>query len=406
MQKIAIITSGFLPVPATKGGAVENIVENLMIENEKSSENKFHIFSVFDSLAEKQSKKYKNTSFSFIKINLFIKVLDRLIFFIFKNILRKDNSHSYRYIFQRLYFLFKVSFLLKKYKYDKILLENHPTQYLALKWNKNFIKYKNRYFYHCHNKFPGTYGCFEIIKETKTIISVSKFRENSVKELLQINDEKFIVVKNKINEKYIKRQISNSEKNEVYKKYNIDKNQHILMYTGRIVDGKGVKELIKSLEYIKNRDYKLLIVGSSLNALNVKNKYEEDIFKLSNKYKDKIIFTGYIKYCEIYKLYNIADILILPSIMEDSAPLTVVEGIVANIPIITTNSGGIPEYVNKEFSIILDKSDINIEKKIAQAIDKLIENQDLYNLMKKNIKIESKKYTLKQYYKEFINAIK
>ena len=36
MEKIAIITSGFLPVPASKGGAVENIVVNLLNENEKN----------------------------------------------------------------------------------------------------------------------------------------------------------------------------------------------------------------------------------------------------------------------------------------------------------------------------------------------------------------------------------
>ena len=30
MQKIVIITSGFLPVPATEGGAVVNIIVNLL----------------------------------------------------------------------------------------------------------------------------------------------------------------------------------------------------------------------------------------------------------------------------------------------------------------------------------------------------------------------------------------
>ena len=33
-MKLAIITSGFLPVPASKGGAVENLIVNLLNENE------------------------------------------------------------------------------------------------------------------------------------------------------------------------------------------------------------------------------------------------------------------------------------------------------------------------------------------------------------------------------------
>ena len=32
-NKIAIVTSGFLPVPATKGGAVENLIVNIINVN-------------------------------------------------------------------------------------------------------------------------------------------------------------------------------------------------------------------------------------------------------------------------------------------------------------------------------------------------------------------------------------
>ena len=34
-MKIAFITDGKSPVPATKGGAVENLIEDLLDENEK-----------------------------------------------------------------------------------------------------------------------------------------------------------------------------------------------------------------------------------------------------------------------------------------------------------------------------------------------------------------------------------
>ena len=53
MINIAIVTSGYLPVPASKGGAVENIVESWMIENEKYQKVKFTIFSIDDEKARK-----------------------------------------------------------------------------------------------------------------------------------------------------------------------------------------------------------------------------------------------------------------------------------------------------------------------------------------------------------------
>ena len=132
-MNLAVITSGFLPVPAVKGGAVENLIVNLIDENEINKNIKFTIFSIFDQQAQVESKKYKNTEFIFIKTNGVIKILDKLIFFLAKNILRKKNSQSYRFILQRIDFLNKISKNIKQNDYDKILLENHPTQYLALK---------------------------------------------------------------------------------------------------------------------------------------------------------------------------------------------------------------------------------------------------------------------------------
>ena len=63
MKKIAMITSGFLPVPATKGGAVENLIVNLLNENEKNKKIKFEIFSIYDQDALNKSKKYENSNF-------------------------------------------------------------------------------------------------------------------------------------------------------------------------------------------------------------------------------------------------------------------------------------------------------------------------------------------------------
>lgn len=43
-MKLAIITSGYLPVPASKGGAVENLVENFIKENESKKNIDITIF--------------------------------------------------------------------------------------------------------------------------------------------------------------------------------------------------------------------------------------------------------------------------------------------------------------------------------------------------------------------------
>ena len=55
---LAVITSGFLPVPPTKGGAVENLLYNLVKRNEIEKKINFTIFSIYDKKAEQEAKNW------------------------------------------------------------------------------------------------------------------------------------------------------------------------------------------------------------------------------------------------------------------------------------------------------------------------------------------------------------
>ena len=405
MEKIAIITSGFLPVPASKGGAVENIVVNLLNENEKNNKVEFNVVSIFDDISYNESKKYSKSSFNFVKVNPLIKFIDKITFLIAKKILKKENSQSYRYIFQRLYYLNKCSKILKKNDFDKVILENHPTQYLALKWRKNYLKYAERYYYHCHNEFPGTYGCSEIIKSTKKIICVSNFIANSISNLMNMPSDKFVVLRNCINVKRFSNELNFDEKRKLKEKYGIKDNEKILLFTGRITPEKGVKELVESLKNVSNQNYKLLILGSALNELKTKTKYQEEIENIVQTISSKVIFTGFIKYEEINKFYSIADIAVLPSIWDDPAPLTVIESLVSGLPIITTNSGGIPEYATNGSAIIIERNKDLVEN-LSKNINLLLNDEAKLKEMSTSAKKVSKDLTLNNYYNNFIDIMK
>ena len=405
MEKIAIITSGFLPVPASKGGAVENIVVNLLNENEKNNKMEFNIISIFDDISYNESKKYSKSKINFIKVNFLVKFLDKITFLIAKKVLKKENSQSYRYIFQRLYYLNKCSKILKKNDFDKVILENHPTQYLALKWRKNYLKYSGRYYYHCHNEFPGTYGCSEIIKSTKKIICVSNFIANSIANLMNMPSDKFIVLRNCIDVKRFSNELNFDEKRKLKEKYGIKDNEKILLFTGRITPEKGVKELVESLKNISNQNYKLLILGSALNELKKKTKYQEEIENIVQTISSKVIFTGFIKYEEINKFYSIADIAVLPSIWDDPAPLTVIESLVSGLPIITTNSGGIPEYATNGSAIIIERNKDLVEN-LSKSINLLLNDEAKLKEMSISAKKVSKDLTLNNYYNNFIDIMK
>lgn len=404
-MKLAIVTSGFLPVPASKGGAVENLIVNLLNENEKSKDDSMDVvvFSTFDEKAVDQAKKFIKTRVIFIKNPKIIDFSDKIIFLIAKNILKKTNSQSYRFILKRLFFLNKVSKNLKKYNYDKVLLENHPTQFLTLKWRKNYKKYKGKYYYHCHNEFAGTYGCDDIIRQTKKFICVSKYISKFVQRNLNVDETKCVVLKNAIDQSIFLKPLSKERKQKLVDKYNIKSKEKILLFTGRIVPEKGVLELLSALENVKN-DYKLLIVGASLNSIKTKTKYEMQVEKKVEKMHNHVIFTGFIEYNKIFEVYQIADIAILPSICNDAAPLTVIEALTCGLPIITTNSGGIPEYATDGSAIIINR-DKDLVKNLSRAINSLMSNKGKQTEMSSKAVKVSKKLTTKNYYINFLDII-
>lgn len=69
MKKIAIILPANYPVPAVRGGAVESLMSNLILENEKNPAFNFTVFTIEDEKAVKLQKDYRYTHFENIKCN-------------------------------------------------------------------------------------------------------------------------------------------------------------------------------------------------------------------------------------------------------------------------------------------------------------------------------------------------
>ena len=136
----------------------------------------------------------------------------------------------------------------------------------------------------------------------------------------------------------------------------------------------------------------------------MKNKFEEELEEIILELKDKVKFTGFIPYEDIYKIYSISDIAVLPSIWDDPAPLTIIESLSCGLPVITTNSGGIPEYVNEKCAFIYDRDD-NLIQNISRGIDELLRNDELRINMGKESLNASKELTLDNYYFNFIELL-
>ena len=367
-MKILIVSGGHLPIPASKGGAVENLITMYLDENEQKFHNNIDVISC-PSISN--TRKYKYSNIIVIKTGIVGKIYYKI-----KRILKNENKIN-AFMYKSLYFLKK-----SKKQYDLILCENEPDFCIKL----NNI-YNGKVILHLHNDFlyENVKNYNKVINSTKKIICVSKFIKT------RVNSDKAFVCYNGIdynNFKYDEKKV-----NDLKNRLNINDNDFVFVYAGRIVFEKGVNELVKSFNKLnkKYKNIKLIIIGAPV----FKNKNNNYLYeKIKNDNNENIICTGFIKNNNIKDYYYLSNIQVTPSIVNEAFGLTAVEALATGLRVISTNSGGLPELINSKNGVIIDKE--NLENNLYDAMENEILN-------KKSKKIE-RKYS-KENYAETLNNL-
>lgn len=391
LLNIAIIAPNMLPIPAIKGGAIESIIENLIIENEVYKRACFTIYSIYDEEAQKECLKYKNSKFKYIKID----TLDAKIYEIFRKIYYKLTGKSIKN-----YYIKSVLKDINTNNYDKLIIEGDKSYVNILKDNINGIGI----YLHIHHDALKS-GSEEIINNCERIITVSDYIKNRTILNNKISEEKVIVLKNAVNINIFNKNKYKSELNRIRESLNIDKDDIIIGFTGRLIPEKGIKELLLAMQKIEtDKKVKLIIIGSTAFGLKSTSGYEEEIKILSNKINKNIIFTGYIHNNDIAKINSIIDIAVVPSIWDEPAGLVVLEAMALGNPLIVTNSGGIPEFVTKDCAIIIERNE-NLINNLSIAIKKLIIDDKLRKRMSINARERANKFSIVNYYNNFIDIL-
>ena len=406
-MKIGILTAdsnGCFPVPATKGGAVSTLVESLIKENSEKGLCNFTIFSYYDEDAYKKSKNYNNVNFVWVKVPKYIKRLDN-VFFNSMNKIGVAKAISYKSIFSLIYYIKFVANYLRRYKFDNLILENN----IPLIWAIRLSKYTGKYYYHFHNVPRISAGSKKAFTQCAGFLCVSKYVarqiESAESAIGPINSKKVKVLYNAIDTKLFRPyDISKLQvvKKKIRKLYDINVNQKIILYTGRLSKEKGVDVLLDALSSLDRHDYRLLIVGSVMHGSNHGDDYLAQIKDKAGKMGSKVIFTNYISHSVLPDYYNAADIVILPSIWEEPAGLTMVEALACGALVITTESGGIPEYVGDDAIVI--KRDRALINNLSIEIDNILENSRLY-LRRDYNKRAKKFFSADDYLERFLKCI-
>lgn len=140
-----------------------------------------------------------------------------------------------------------------------------------------------------------------------------------------------------------------------------------VMYTGGPDPRKNIEGLIGAfarLPVALRQKYQLAVVGKI--QVNDRQRLERLAFKLGLKAED-IIFTGYNSDNDLFSLYNLCDLFVLPS-WHEGFGLPALEAMACGAPTIASNCSSLPEVIGWD-EALFDPRD---ERDIARAIERAL----------------------------------
>lgn len=394
-MNIIIITRGDLPVPATKGGAVETLTELFILQNEIYKFHELLIYSVYDATKILTEKQFKKAKF----INIQTKSISYKITNLWKRLQTKISTKYYGNEY-----IHRIVKDLKKHPCDYIMIENMPAYSIIIKNKFPQIPI----IQHLHNSYITKNSPYKIdlLKTNNFIFGVSNFIKREVEAVYQqtgLGKGRVYTWYNAIDETLFK---PFKDKEQLKKEIGFSPNDFVILYSGRIVEAKGVDKLLEAMKLlVKYQNIKLLILGDSSFANSSPTPFSNHIKELCNASSSQIKFTGYINYKQIYKYYSLADICIVPSMWNEPFALTALEAMTMGKPTIVTKAGGLTEVVDEKCAFIIDRNEELINN-IAKYVETLYKDAQLREIMGIAAKERAKLFNSECFYKRFNELLK
>jgi spore coat protein SA len=341
--KIAIITPGVYPIPGNKSSSVELVVQKTSNLLQKDVD--VIIFG----------KKTRNQSF----------------------IERQGHLTYYRYDFNTKTYIKNVVEQLQHDKPDIIQIENRP----------RFVKFIRQAIPNAKiilNLHSVTFISPPYMKEqmlqyylnkTNVIVVNSHFLRNYIIEKTNGNAQKIFVNHLGVNTDQFKPkwQLDSTATLEILKKELGVFNNKILLYVGRLVEIKGVHHILEAMpELIKADPSIRLIISGSLSE---HKEYSDHLRNLAANVMDHVIFTSFIPNDKIHELFQLSDLLLVPSAQNEAFGLVNLEAMSTGTPVIATNSGGMPEIIDHgKTGFLIDRS--NVREELTKHVLELLSNPE------------------------------
>jgi len=143
-----------------------------------------------------------------------------------------------------------------------------------------------------------------------------------------------------------------------------------VMFIGRIVPEKGPDVLLRAAAALGRDDLEFVLVGSAgFDATAALSTYERSLRALADQVRARVTFLPFTGRAELSGLLRSADVFVAPSRWPEPSGLTLGEAMATGLPIVTTNTGGIPEVVGDAALLTAPDAPLEVANAIAGLAD-------------------------------------
>src|SRR3989344_1294613 len=204
--------------------------------------------------------------------------------------------------------------------------------------------------------------------------------------LYKVKEDSFIVVPNGVD----LNEFENARLDRiVWKKFNLNPEEKIVLYVGHLYRWKGVYTLIDSAQFIK--EAKVVLIGGTEEDRKRAEKY---VFEKEIK---NVLIHPFVPHKEAIVFMKSADVLVLPNTaLEErsqkyTTPIKLFEYLASGVPIVASDIPSFHIFLNNNVNTLFFKPDD--PKDLTKKIDIILQNPQIAKEISNKAKVDAAKYT-------------
>ena len=385
--RILLVPPPELPVPAVQGGAVETLVTHLIRENERRGCLDLLCASIPDPAAAEQAKALRHTRMLYVARPRGARRYWPLVFI--------ERCFGIAAPYDPWYLKVQLSLALELPPPDLIVAEGgNLTQCSAI--SRMFGR--GRCLAHLHGQTACSHTMDEIYGG---VLALSEFIRDDYLKTSSLDRQHAYILHNCID---TARFTPGAPDAALRASLGFAPEDFVVLFCGRLEPDKGIHKLLEAMAAVDDARCKLLIVGSPFFGRTQSSPFLRKLEQQAHALGDRVRFTGYVPNENLPDYYRLADLVCVPTLVEEAAGLVAVEAMGCGRPVLATRSGGMPEYLQGSQAILVDRGP-ELAAQLSWAIRMLHEHPDLCAQMGAAGARAAQRFSTAAFYETFLHIV-